>query len=543
MRKKRKLGICGGLFLSSLILLSGSAFATSVSEDYSSSTVTISGDAEAKQLVSIQILQEGKSLEELAASSDPGSLVIYTNQTKADENGKFSFDFTYDGKSGTYNAYIASKLWNEPQIVEVNFVNSQEYEKVIDSLNNAASKDDFIKTVKDNLIVFNDGLNIDNINLDSAMGKMYDYTRKEKLDVKNSSRTQKIFDTFTVIEGINEKKVGNAIQYMGSVLVPQDIEEWLSKVKNDSKQSGAFNSQMASRTFDSAEEFQKGIKESVILAVVEFPGGAPTAKKIMQEYAEFIGLDSGKPDDRYTTVSGKHYNSVSALASAFNGSGSGPGNGGGNGGGNGSGGGRGGSKGSSGGISVAPGYGSNTQKPENVKRIFSDIDSVAWANEAICALADKGIINGKSETEFCPDDFVTREEFTKMIIGVMGIPTDGKENVFSDVDDNAWYAPFVKTAYEKNIIKGIGDGKFGTGSNITRQDMAVIAANVSGLKGKPEKSFIDESEISDYALDAVNALAAAGMINGDENYAFNPNNNSTRAEAAKIVYELYKYMN
>ena len=195
-----------------------------------------------------------------------------------------------------------------------------------------------------------------------------------------------------------------------------------------------------------------------------------------------------------------------------------------------------------GGISVAPGYGANTQRPGNVKKIFTDIDSVAWANEAICALADKGIINGKSENEFCPDDFVTREEFTKMIIGVMGIPADGKENVFSDVDDNMWYAPFVKTAYEKNIIKGIGDGRFGTGSNITRQDMAVIAANVSGLNGRTEESFSDESEISDYALDAVKALAAAGMINGDENHAFNPRNNSTRAEAAKIVYELYKYM-
>ena len=530
MRKMRKLGIFGGLFLSGLVLLMGNASAATVSEDYKSGTVTLSGETEAKQLVSIQILQVGKTLEDLAASNDPGSLVIYANQIKADENGKFSFDFSYDGKSDVYNAYIASKLWNEPQKVEVNFVNSQEYESIINSLNNAVSKEEFIKTVKDNLIVFKDGLNVSNINLDSAMIRMYDYTRDEKLNVADSNKTQKIFDTFTLIEGINEKKIENAAQCMDYVLAPQDIEEWLGKVKNDSKQAAAFNSQMASRSFNSVEEFQKGVKESVILAVVEFPGGAPTAKKIMQEYAGFIGLNSGKSDDAYTKASGTHYDSISALAAAFNESGNG-----------GSGGSR--SNGGSGGISVAPGYASNTQKPENVRKLFSDIDSVAWANEAICALADKGIINGKSETEFSPDDFVTREEFTKMIIGVMGIPVGGKENVFTDVDDSAWYAPYIKTAYERNIIKGIGDGRFGTGSNITRQDMAVIAANVSGLKGKPEKSFIDEDKISDYALDAVNALAAAGIISGDENFAFNPNNNATRAEAAKIVYELYKYMN
>ena len=529
MRKKICIG--GGICLSILAFMTAT-YAATVSQDYISNTVTVSGEAEANRLVSIQVLKEGMSVDDLVNADDPAQLVIYADQTSADENGKFSFEFGYDGKSGIYNAYIASKLWNEPQKAEIYFINREDYSETVDKLNAAADKNVFYNIIKDNLTLFRDEVTVENINLESAMGRMYDYTRKEPLDVNDSVRTQKIYNTFTVIEGINEKKVSNAVQYMDYVLVPQDIEEWLKKVRNDSRQEGSFNTHMMSKQLSTVEEFQKAIKESVILAVVEYPGGTAEAKKIMQDYAAFIGLNTGKPDKTYANVAGKHYGSLSALADAFNNSGSSS-----------SGSSVGGGGSGSGGVFMRPGYGSNTDKPEKVTKIFTDIDSVAWANEAICALADKGIINGKTESEFCPDDFVTREEFVKMIIGATGIPVDGKENVFSDVDDNMWYAPYVKTAYEKKIIQGIGDGRFGIGSNITRQDMAVIAANVSGLNGKPKKRFIDEAEISAYALDAVNALSAAGIINGDENFAFNPKNNSTRAEAAKIVYELYKYMN
>lgn len=541
MRKKRKICICGGVFLSILTLLTGSALAATVSEDYNSKTVTVSGEVKADQIVSIQVLQEGMTLDELADAEDPSSMVIYTNQTKADKNGIFAFEFVYDGKSGIYNAYIASKSWDKAQKTEINFVNSEDYKDTIKNLNFAEDKYKFCEVIEKNLSIFKSAGNVEGIDLASAMSRMYEYTRIEKLDATNPVRTQKIYDTFAVIEGINEKKISNAAQYMDYVLVPEGIEEWLKKVQNDSKQAGSFNTYMLSKKFSSADEFLKGIKDSVILAVVQYPGGTAVAKQIMQDYAQYIGLNAGKPDETYANIAGNHYESISALADAFNKNGN-----------NGSGfpsdsGSSGGSSSSSGSGSVdtwvSPGAGVNTEKPGKVTRIFKDIDSVAWANEAITALADKGIVNGKTETEFCPDDFVTREEFVKMIIGAMGISTDGKENVFSDVDDNMWYAPFVKTAYEKKIIQGIGGGKFGIGSNITRQDMAVIAANVSGLKGKPEKSFIDEDEISEYALDAVNALSAAGIINGDENFAFNPHKNSTRAEAAKIVYELYKHMN
>ena len=53
-----------------------------------------------------------------------------------------------------------------------------------------------------------------------------------------------------------------------------------------------------------------------------------------------------------------------------------------------------------------------------------------------------------------------------------------------------------------------------------------------------KKTFADENEISDYAKEAVNALYNNGLINGIDGSRFAPANHATRAEAAKIIYNL-----
>ena len=47
---------------------------------------------------------------------------------------------------------------------------------------------------------------------------------------------------------------------------------------------------------------------------------------------------------------------------------------------------------------------------------FVDLNTVEWAYEAIMALADNGIVNGKTDNEFYPNDKVTREEFAKLLV-------------------------------------------------------------------------------------------------------------------------------
>lgn len=175
---------------------------------------------------------------------------------------------------------------------------------------------------------------------------------------------------------------------------------------------------------------------------------------------------------------------------------------------------------------------------------FGDIDNVKWAQEAINTLAAKGIVSGVADNQFAPDSNVTREAFVKMILLSTNIFEKGHTSTFEDVDNSQWYGEYIGCAQNKNIVTGITDTQFGVGMSITRQDMAVMlvrSANATGIslgKIRNYDNFADQEEIADYAVEAVKTLYCAGVINGDENGNFCPNNSLTRAEAAKVIYEM-----
>lgn len=170
---------------------------------------------------------------------------------------------------------------------------------------------------------------------------------------------------------------------------------------------------------------------------------------------------------------------------------------------------------------------------------FTDCDG--WAKDYIEMLAARGIINGKAENLYMPNDTITREEFVKLIVELLDILKSEKETVFADVNKDAWYAGYVNAAFENKIINGVSEKEFGVGMSIKRQDMAKIINTVlelKGIKSNPadETVFVDYSAIAQYAKTHVLSIYNMGIISGDENKNFNPNNFATRAEAAKMVY-------
>ncbi|MBQ6937946.1 MAG: S-layer homology domain-containing protein, partial [Clostridia bacterium] len=57
------------------------------------------------------------------------------------------------------------------------------------------------------------------------------------------------------------------------------------------------------------------------------------------------------------------------------------------------------------------------------RKVFNDLESVSWAEDSIRELYNLGIISGRSEGVFAPNDYVTREEAAKMLILMAGIDT------------------------------------------------------------------------------------------------------------------------
>ncbi len=168
------------------------------------------------------------------------------------------------------------------------------------------------------------------------------------------------------------------------------------------------------------------------------------------------------------------------------------------------------------------------------KTPFLDITSYEWAYDAIENLYNEGVINGTSATTFAPESQVKREEFIKMIDTLY---TGDNANVnFSDVSSDKWYAPYISKAVNAGIIKGMNEDTFGIGNGVTREDMAVILYRIlKGEKSEESDKFADDSNISDYAKDAVYYLKSKGIISGTGEGSFEPKRVMTRAEAAVVI--------
>ncbi len=183
-------------------------------------------------------------------------------------------------------------------------------------------------------------------------------------------------------------------------------------------------------------------------------------------------------------------------------------------------------------ISPPPGTVSN---PTEETGRFHDVNSVPWAVESIEKLADMGIISGKGEKTFAPNDQITRAEAVKILVGAFSL-TEESDVAFTDVVADSWDAPYIRKAVAANLTLGDGNGYFRPEDVISRQDIAVIICRFIGGARTAELPFDDKDSIAEYAKEAVETLYSMGIISGKDDGNFDPYGNLTRAECAKMVY-------
>lgn len=211
------------------------------------------------------------------------------------------------------------------------------------------------------------------------------------------------------------------------------------------------------------------------------------------------------------------------------------------------------SSGSSGGYSenFNVGYGDNfsagqTPAPEPGQIVssgdFSDM-SGHWANAMVADLKARGIVSGMDDGSFQPDRQVTRAEFTSMVVKALGISVETYSGQFTDVSDGDWFAPYVAAAVNAGLVSGYGD-YFAPNAFITREDGTTIMYRALEGNGRAPQgvfSFSDSGDISEYAKAAVGAMAAQKLVQGADGQ-FRPKDNTTRAEAAAMIYSMLNYL-
>ena len=210
---------------------------------------------------------------------------------------------------------------------------------------------------------------------------------------------------------------------------------------------------------------------------------------------------------------------------------------GGNTGGGGSGGGGG---GSSGGGSFSGGSG-NTGNNGSSSTPFLDIRT-HWAKSAIESAVAKGLFAGTSPTTFHPDQAMNRAMLVTVLYRMEKEPTaegDGKR--FADVPAGAYYAKAVAWASAKGIVAGYSDTQFGPEDTITREQLAVILNRYATYKGYNTSktadlaAFQDADQISEWARVPVQWANAMKLLNGRTSTTLAPKGSATRAEVAKIL--------
>ena len=115
---------------------------------------------------------------------------------------------------------------------------------------------------------------------------------------------------------------------------------------------------------------------------------------------------------------------------------------------------------------------------------------------------------------------------------------------FADVDKIGEYAiPAIRALYTEGVINGsVGkDGSlyFNPNNPLTRAQAATMIGRTQE-KGyaTAELTFTDTGKIPAYATFYIQTMAAQGIIGGYTDGSFRPNNNITRGQMAKILYNL-----
>ena len=200
----------------------------------------------------------------------------------------------------------------------------------------------------------------------------------------------------------------------------------------------------------------------------------------------------------------------------------------------------GGGGGSSGGGSSSGGSG-NTGNNGSSSTPFLDIRT-HWAKSAIESAVAKGLFAGTSPTTFHPDQAMNRAMLVTVLYRMEKEPAaEGRGKSFADVSAGAYYAKAVAWASDKGIVAGYSETQFGPEDTITREQLAVILNRYATHKGYNTSktadlaAFQDADQISEWARVPVQWANVMKLLNGRTSTTLAPKGSATRAEVAKIL--------
>ena len=154
---------------------------------------------------------------------------------------------------------------------------------------------------------------------------------------------------------------------------------------------------------------------------------------------------------------------------------------------------------------------------------FPDVDPGAWYHDAVDWALGVGAFHGYADGTFGPDDELGREQAAAVLWNLLGAGDAAAPGAaLSDVAQGQWYSAAVNWAVAEGVMGGYaGEGRFGVGEGLTREQFAAVVARACGADlGAADPSaldaFADAGGVSGWARAAVAWAVQSGVLSGAE---------------------------
>ena len=188
-----------------------------------------------------------------------------------------------------------------------------------------------------------------------------------------------------------------------------------------------------------------------------------------------------------------------------------------------------------------PGTESGKDTVESYKFPFKDVAEGAWYRKDVEAAHKNGLVNGKSDTMFYPNDNMTYAEAVKLACAMHQLYHDKK--VTLTAGSSVWYSTYMSYALEKGIIESdltaVADEKI-TRSDFVKIFYAALPASEYTVINEVADNAIPDVSLSAKSAKEIYAFYRAGILVGSDNEGtFKPESNIVRSEVAAILTRMF----
>ena len=162
-------------------------------------------------------------------------------------------------------------------------------------------------------------------------------------------------------------------------------------------------------------------------------------------------------------------------------------------------------------------------------KVYEDVQPGSEFSEAITMLSDLGIIQGKTDGKYHPEETITRAEacalIARLLTGDPNVSNFGGAQNFTDVVKGSWQDSAIGYCVANGITVGVGNGKFEPNRAINDQEFLTMMVRALGYETPDVKQ--------GYPFSYMTVANAIGLRQDTEMMA---NTDALRGEDAQVIY-------